>query len=111
FKSGAGATRPPPTRARQSRSGRWPAASGAGSAVPAPRAAGSLYRLRKGRERATEEAFAAELLGHVCFFTDVMGQGVAVILRSLNLAERLGPSPQLARSYALTSTSAGIQGA
>jgi hypothetical protein len=40
-----------------------------------------------------------------------MGQGVAVILRSLNLAERLGPSAQLARSYALAATSAGIQGA
>jgi class 3 adenylate cyclase/tetratricopeptide (TPR) repeat protein len=63
------------------------------------------------RARTTEEAFAAEHLGHVCFFTDVMGQGVAVILRSLNLAERLGPSAQLARAYALTGTSAGIQGA
>lgn len=62
------------------------------------------------RERTTEEAFANEHLGHVCFFTDVMFQGVATILRGLNLAERLGPSAQLARSYALTGTSAGIQG-
>ncbi|MEM9406156.1 MAG: adenylate/guanylate cyclase domain-containing protein [Acidobacteriota bacterium] len=73
-------------------------------------APGTFVGTARRRSATTEESYAAEYLGQVCFFTDVLGQGIAVTMRSLNLAERLGPSAQLARAYALTGTSAGIQG-
>ena len=61
-------------------------------------------------QRVRELALANECFSQACYFTGEVNLGLVSILRHLNFAERLGPSPTLARAYGLSSTSAGIFG-
>ena len=62
-----------------------------------------------GRVAAASRASAAyAVIGQLCYFDQDLLLGVHATLRSLNLAESAGPSPQLARSYATASVAAGF---
>jgi class 3 adenylate cyclase len=100
-----------------------------GSPAPAsrPRLAAGLvvetarqawHRLRPGGRRgrpasredeaAIEAARAYERLGESYYLATEIGLGINACLRTLNLAERGGLSPELARAYANTSLAAGV---
>jgi adenylate cyclase len=57
-----------------------------------------------------EAARACERLGQVHYLDHDKIAGLITILRLLNLGERMGPSPQLARSYASGALASGIIG-
>ena len=76
----------------------------------------AAHRARAPRSRRTE-AQAAEVraasailhvLGNLCYYAQDVGTGVYAALRALNLAERAGPSPELARGYATMCIAAGL---
>jgi class 3 adenylate cyclase/tetratricopeptide (TPR) repeat protein len=52
------------------------------------------------REHLLEAVRAYALLGEISYFTTETFMGIACVLSSLNLAEALGPSPELAGAYA-----------
>jgi tetratricopeptide (TPR) repeat protein len=71
-----------------------------------------LGRLRESREHADQ---AVALLGYPVPATPVRllgdlarGPGISAVLHQINLAERTGPSPELARAYATMSVAAGL---
>jgi class 3 adenylate cyclase/tetratricopeptide (TPR) repeat protein len=53
-------------------------------------------------------ARAHDVIGQVCYYTQDVSLGVLCALRALNLAERTGPCPELARAYATMSVAAGL---
>ncbi len=60
------------------------------------------------RSGVLEAARAYERLGFLNYYANARGLGVGAVLHSVNLAERAGPSPELARAYAMMSATAGI---
>ncbi|MCB0212683.1 MAG: AAA family ATPase [Anaerolineae bacterium] len=59
-------------------------------------------------EAMLEAARAYEQLGHIAYFSQDKVLGITAILWGLNLAEGVGASPELARSYANMSIATGI---
>jgi class 3 adenylate cyclase/tetratricopeptide (TPR) repeat protein len=55
-----------------------------------------------------EAARAYERLGFLNYYANARGLGIGAVLHSVNLAERAGPSPELARAYGMMSATAGI---
>lgn len=51
---------------------------------------------------------AFHVITNLCYYSQDVALGVYSALRSLNLAERAGPSPELARSYATMCVAAGL---
>ncbi len=51
---------------------------------------------------------AFHVISNLCYYSQDMALGVYAAFRSLNLAERAGPSPELARSYATMCVAAGL---
>lgn len=64
--------------------------------------------LRGNTEAMREAARAYEQLGHIAYFDQDKVLGMTSILWGLNLAEAVGASPELARSYANMSIATGI---
>ncbi|APR81699.1 serine/threonine protein kinase [Minicystis rosea] len=60
------------------------------------------------RRRLTEASLAAERLSEIYFFQSEPLLSFSAALQSANLAEELGPSPELARSYATLSVAFGL---
>lgn len=52
------------------------------------------------KERLLEGARATERLGEINYWSNETTSAIYAVLRTLNLAERAGPSPELARAYA-----------
>jgi len=63
---------------------------------------------RTGRGGALEAARAYERLAILNYFASARVPGVAAVLHQVNLAERVGPSPELARAYGTMSVAAGV---
>jgi hypothetical protein len=63
---------------------------------------------RTGRGGALEAARAYERLAILNYYASARVPGVGAVLHQVNLAERLGPSPELARAYGTMSAAAGI---
>jgi class 3 adenylate cyclase/tetratricopeptide (TPR) repeat protein len=60
------------------------------------------------RTAALEAAQAFERLAFLNYYANAKGPGISAVLHAVNLAERAGPSPELARSYASMSVAAGV---
>jgi class 3 adenylate cyclase/tetratricopeptide (TPR) repeat protein len=60
-----------------------------------------------GRSAALEAARAYERLAILNYFASARVPGVSAVLHQVNLAERVGPSPELARAYGTMSVAAG----
>jgi class 3 adenylate cyclase/tetratricopeptide (TPR) repeat protein len=60
------------------------------------------------RGAALEAARAFERLAFLNYYANARGPGISAVLHAVNLAERAGPSPELARAYASMSVGAGI---
>jgi tetratricopeptide (TPR) repeat protein len=63
---------------------------------------------RTGRGAALEAARAYERLAILNYYASARVSGVAAVLHQVNLAERVGPSPELARAYGTMSVAAGV---
>jgi class 3 adenylate cyclase/tetratricopeptide (TPR) repeat protein len=63
---------------------------------------------RTGRGGALEAARAYERLAILNYYASARVPGVAAVLHQVNLAERVGPSPELARAYGTMSVAAGV---
>jgi tetratricopeptide (TPR) repeat protein len=59
-------------------------------------------------EVSLEAARVYEPLGQMYYLANEAGSAIYAAIRALNLAERAGPSPELARSYAIVGTAAGV---
>ena len=60
------------------------------------------------RSSALEAARAFERLAFLNYYANARGPGISAVLHAVNLAERAGPSPELARAYASMSVGAGV---
>jgi tetratricopeptide (TPR) repeat protein len=60
------------------------------------------------RSAALEATRAFERLAFLNFYANAKGPGISAVLHAVNLAERAGPSPELARAYAAMSVAAGV---
>src|SRR5262249_30649803 len=60
------------------------------------------------RSGALEAARAYERLAILNYYASARVPGVAAVLHQVNLAQRLGPSPELARAYGTASVAAGV---
>jgi class 3 adenylate cyclase/tetratricopeptide (TPR) repeat protein len=60
------------------------------------------------RSAALEATRAFERLAFLDYYANARGPGISAVLHSVNLAERAGPSPELARAYATMSVAAGL---
>jgi class 3 adenylate cyclase/tetratricopeptide (TPR) repeat protein len=65
-------------------------------------------RLVRGAPSALEAARAFERLAFLNYYANARGPGISAVLHAVNLAERAGPSPELARAYASMSVAAGV---
>jgi class 3 adenylate cyclase/tetratricopeptide (TPR) repeat protein len=63
---------------------------------------------RTGRGAALEAARAYERLAILNYYANARVPGVSAVLHQVNLAERVGPSPELARAYGTMSVAAGV---
>jgi tetratricopeptide (TPR) repeat protein len=63
---------------------------------------------KKDKKRLLHAAAAYEALGEACYFSQKPIQCFYSVIRSLNLAEAAGPSPELARGYATLGTAMGL---
>lgn len=63
---------------------------------------------RTDRGGALEAARAYERLAILNYYASARVPGVAAVLHQVNLAERVGPSPELARAYGTMSVAAGV---
>jgi tetratricopeptide (TPR) repeat protein len=61
-----------------------------------------------GRSAALEATRAFERLAFLNYYANAKGPGISAVLHAVNLAERAGPSPELARAYASMSVAAGV---
>ena len=69
----------------------------------------ALRELDEKRERIIREsAQTYSLLAELYFYANETLPAIFVILRTLNLTERVGPSPELAEAYAYTGVAAGL---
>jgi class 3 adenylate cyclase/tetratricopeptide (TPR) repeat protein len=62
------------------------------------------------RSAALEATRAFERLAFLNYYANAKGPGISAVLHAVNLAERAGPSPELARAYATMSVAAGVVG-
>ena len=62
------------------------------------------------RTVALEATRGFERLAFLNYYANAKGPGVSAVLHQVNLAERAGPSPELARAYASMSVAAGVVG-
>jgi class 3 adenylate cyclase/tetratricopeptide (TPR) repeat protein len=62
------------------------------------------------RSAALEATRAFERLAFLNYYANAKGPGIGAVLHAVNLAERAGPSPELARAYASMSVAAGVVG-
>jgi class 3 adenylate cyclase/tetratricopeptide (TPR) repeat protein len=60
------------------------------------------------RSSALEAIRAFERLAFLNYYANARGPGISAVLHAVNLAERAGPSPELARAYASMSVAAGV---
>ncbi|MFL6251513.1 MAG: ATP-binding protein, partial [Actinomycetes bacterium] len=60
------------------------------------------------RSAALEATRAFERLAFLNYYANAKGPGISAVLHAVNLAERAGPSPELARAYASMSVAAGV---
>jgi class 3 adenylate cyclase/tetratricopeptide (TPR) repeat protein len=60
------------------------------------------------RGAALEATRAFERLAFLNYYANARGPGISAVLHAVNLAERAGPSPELARAYASMSVAAGV---
>jgi class 3 adenylate cyclase/tetratricopeptide (TPR) repeat protein len=60
------------------------------------------------RSATLEATRAFERLAFLNYYANARGPGISAVLHSVNLAERAGPSPELARAYATMSVAAGL---
>jgi tetratricopeptide (TPR) repeat protein len=60
------------------------------------------------RSAALEATRAFERLAFLNYYANAKGAGISAVLHAVNLAERAGPSPELARAYATMSVAAGV---
>ena len=60
------------------------------------------------RSAALEATRAFERLAFLNYYANAKGAGISAVLHQVNLAERAGPSPELARAYATMSVAAGV---
>jgi tetratricopeptide (TPR) repeat protein len=60
------------------------------------------------RSAALEATRAFERLAFLNYYANAKGPGISAVLHQVNLAERAGPSPELARAYAAMSVAAGV---
>jgi predicted ATPase/class 3 adenylate cyclase len=60
------------------------------------------------RTAALEATRAFERLGFLNYYANARAPGISAVLHAVNLAERAGPSPELARAYASMSVAAGV---
>jgi tetratricopeptide (TPR) repeat protein len=60
------------------------------------------------RTAALEATRAFERLAFLNYYANAKGPGISAVLHAVNLAERAGPSPELARAYATMSVAAGV---
>jgi class 3 adenylate cyclase/tetratricopeptide (TPR) repeat protein len=60
------------------------------------------------RSSALEAIRAFERLAFLNYYANARGPGINAVLHAVNLAERAGPSPELARAYASMSVAAGV---
>jgi len=67
-----------------------------------------VRRARDDRAQLLEAARAYERYGEIAYFANEKTTAVAAALRTLNLAERAGLSPELARAYANLCVTAGL---
>jgi len=67
-----------------------------------------LVGARIGRGGALEAARAYERLAILNYYASARVPGVAAVLHQVNLAQQLGPSPELARAYGTVSVAAGV---
>jgi predicted ATPase/class 3 adenylate cyclase len=67
-----------------------------------------LAGARTGRDAALEAARAYERLAILNYYASARVPGVSAVLHEVNLAERAGPSSELARAYGSMSVAAGI---
>jgi class 3 adenylate cyclase/tetratricopeptide (TPR) repeat protein len=65
-------------------------------------------RGRRPAEGLRQAACAHEVISQVCYYSQEMTLGVYSALRALNLAERVGPCPELARGYATMCIAASL---
>ncbi len=73
------------------------------------RLAGLRPRQGDSAEHLLDTAQVYEKLAEICYFNNDVLAGVYTALRGLNLAEKAGPSPALARAYASMCIGAGLQ--
>jgi class 3 adenylate cyclase/tetratricopeptide (TPR) repeat protein len=67
-----------------------------------------VRRAPAARTAALEAARAFERLAFLNYYANAKGRGISAVLHAVNLAERAGPSPELARAYASMSVAAGV---
>jgi len=60
------------------------------------------------RSAALEATRAFERLAFLNYYANAKGPGISAVLHAVNLADRAGPSPELARAYAAMSVAAGV---
>jgi tetratricopeptide (TPR) repeat protein len=60
------------------------------------------------RTAVLEATRAYERLAFLNYYANARGPGMSTVLHQVNLAERAGPSPELARAYGTTSVAAGL---
>jgi class 3 adenylate cyclase/tetratricopeptide (TPR) repeat protein len=60
------------------------------------------------RSGVLEAARAYERLGFLNYYANARGLGISAVLHSVNLAERAGPTPELARAYGMMSVTSGV---
>jgi class 3 adenylate cyclase/tetratricopeptide (TPR) repeat protein len=71
-------------------------------------AAWFIRRARTARSAALEASGAYERLTLLNYFANASGPAISTVLHSVNLAERAGPSPELARAYGIMGGVAGF---